>query len=481
MIRRWSSMPSTGLSVAMLLGGMGTAGCVSSASTSDMHRVRDLSGVEAIPAAARGDVDPVADEDARQILRKPLDANAAVRVALLNNRELRATLREMGIARGRLIESGLLPNPTVEAEFLPERNTALELRVEYDISGAILAPLKARAARPEVEAERYRAAAQVVDLGYHVRVAFYGFQAAEQRLGIARRMLDGFAAARDASRAMFEAGNVTALDLASEEAAYERARITVAELELDGATKREEVQRLLGTHGTDTDWSVSTPLAPAPEQPALPDGPETRALRASLELAEARERLEALARTAGIAKTEGWLPDITVDAHGLQGDPESPSGSPSQDNWRLGAGLSVEVPLFDRHQGKLVSLRAEFDALMERYYGMAIELRSATRDAANRVSSAHARARQYQEIIVPAQDRVTTQTVLQYNAMQVGIFQLLAARREALDVQFAYVDTLCEYWSAVAEFDALLAGKRVAARSSAATAMRPGPASSGGH
>jgi outer membrane protein TolC len=111
---------------------------------------------------------------------------------------------------------------------------------------------------------------------------------------------------------------------------------------------------------------------------------------------------------------------------------------------------------------------------MERYYGMAVDLRSAAREARNRVVSAHARARQYQAVIVPGQARVTQQTLLQYNAMQVGIYHLLQARREELDAQLAYVETLREYWSATAELTAILAGQRVEAAQRGAGSMSSG-------
>src|SRR5690606_21673302 len=103
----------------------------------------------------------------------------------------------------------------------------------------------------------------------------------------------------------------------------------------------------------------------------------------------------------------------------------------------------------------------EFDALMERYYGTAVDLRSSAREARSRVLSAHARAVQYQDVIVPAQSRVTEQTMLQYNAMQLGIFHVIEARREELDVKLAHVETLREYWTAAAELEALLAGRLV--------------------
>ena len=194
-------------------------------------------------AVADVEVDPVASEEAHRMLGEPLTADAAVRVALLNNRELRATLRELGVARGRLMQAGVLPNPTVEVELQPERNSRFELRVEYDLTSAILAPRRARAAAPELTAARFHAAGAVVALGYHVRVAFYRVQASEQQLALAQRMLDTHAAGRDAARAMYAAGNVPELNVASMEVAYERARITVAELELAVATAREALHR----------------------------------------------------------------------------------------------------------------------------------------------------------------------------------------------------------------------------------------------
>lgn len=458
-----------------------TAGCASSSINGDVRRVRDLSRMDRLPRVAGADVDPVAAADARRLLSKPLDADTAVRVALLNNRELRAALREMGIARGRLIQAGLLPNPVVEAELLPERNTPLELRVEYDLTGALLAPSRASAEEPELEAARYRAAGAVLELGYKVRVAFYALQSAEQRLAISQKVLDGYAAARDTARALLQAGNVPELEAVTQEADYERARIRVAELELEAATQRERVQRLLGTHGTDASWKVRGELPAAPKEPSIPRDLETRALRASLGLAETRHRLEGLSRRAGFSRTSGWLPDVSVDVHALVGETDEDAGAPRERDVRFGAGVSIGLPLFDRHQGTTLSLESEFDAEMERFYGMAIDVRSAAREARARVASAHARARQYEDVIVPAEKRVTEHTLLQYNAMQLGIFELLAARRAELDGRLAEVETRREYWSAVAELEALLAGKRVDAAPRATTTSGGAAEPKGGH
>jgi outer membrane protein TolC len=415
--------------------------------------------------------------DARALLAQPLTADAAVRIALLNNRELRATLREVGIARGHLIQAGLLPNPELEVEVTPRQasadHTRIELSVEYDLTSAILAPLRERAAEADHEAARYRAAGAALDLGYSVRAAFYAVQASQQRLAIANQGLDTFAAGRDAARALFEAGNVPELDAATQEAVYEGARITVAQVELELIERRERLQRLLGLSGSDPTWRTQAELPGVDEELEVPPRAETRALAASVELAEMRSRLEATAGRAGLSRTQGVLPDVSI---GVRGEREDNA-------WQVGAGLRLTLPIFDRKQGSTMAAEAELDGLLERYHGLAVDVRSALREARSRLVSAHLRARHYGRVVVPARRRVVEQTLLQYNAMQIGIFQLLQARRDHLDAELAAVEARREYWTAKAAFEVLLAGRRVQVMGLAAPAALSGGAGNdeGGH
>ena len=87
--------------------------------------------------------------------------------------------------------------------------------------------------------------------------------------------------------------------------------------------------------------------------------------------------------------------------------------------------------------------------------------------------AAHARARHQERVVVPARKRVLEQALLQYNAMQVGIFQLLDAQRAQLDAELAAVEALREYWTAKAAFDALLAGRLVESGGAEAPAAMP--------
>src|SRR5690606_154776 len=124
---------------------VGASGCVSSSIHSDVSAVRKLSGMPQLSGVPEGYVEPGDAPEVKTLLEKPLDADAAVRLARVNNRELRARLRELGVARGRVMQAGLIANPVAEAEWLPERDSNLELRVEYEIISLLMAPLRKRA------------------------------------------------------------------------------------------------------------------------------------------------------------------------------------------------------------------------------------------------------------------------------------------------------------------------------------------------
>jgi outer membrane protein, heavy metal efflux system len=439
--------------------------------SSQVASVGSLSRVGPLPPIREGDVDPSTASAALKELQRPLDADAAVRIALINNRELRAQLRELGISTSQVLTAGLVANPTIEFELLPERDSRYELRAEYDLASLIVAPMRHGAAMADLEAARLRAAGAVVQLGYDVRERFYALQAAVQRQELAQRSLDALAAARAAAQALLEAGNIRQLDAASQIAAHERARVTVARMELEVAERREEVQRVLGLHGEQTDWRIARELPRAPESVEVGPDLEQQAFEANLDLRAARKQLDGLAKQSGVIRTRAWLPELAADVHALRvrGEPDA------ADAWRWGAGVAVQLPLFDRRQGELRGIEAQFDAALERYQGLAVDLRSAARDARNRWVSAQARAHQFETVIVPAQRAVLEQTLLQYNAMQIGVFQLLEARRDVLDVELEYVDTLRDYWTAAAEMQALRQGRVVR---SELPARRASPASS---
>ena len=444
-----------GLAAAASLGS--ASGCAQSLS-SQVSAVAQLAQTRGLPSLREGEVDGRTGPAVQKLLEQPLRADAAGRIALLNNAELRAQLRELGVPASQVVTAGLIANPTFELELLPERDSHYELRAEYDLTSLILAPLRRRAAQDELEAARLSTAAAVVEVGYQARARFYALQAAAQQHRLAQQSLEGLAAARDAAQALLDAGNVRPLEAAAQIAAFERASADVTKYGLALAERREELQRFMGLAENQSAWTIVEALTAAPAEPPRGDDIEAQALATNLDLRALKKRSDGLAKQSTVVRTQAWLPELDADVHALRVDS---GGGDARGLWRWGAGVSLQVPLFDRKQGRLSGLDAQQGATLERVHGLSASLRSIARDARNRLVSAHARAHQYETTVLPAQRAVMQQTMLQYNAMQLGVFPLLAARRELLNTELTYVESLRDYWLARAELDALTRGRAV--------------------
>jgi hypothetical protein len=87
----------------------------------------------------------------RALIRRPLSADAAVQIALLNNRGLQAAYNDLGLAEAAMVEASLPPNPAFS---LSRVSTPIELEIERAIVVNILA-LATLPARSDVALDRF--------------------------------------------------------------------------------------------------------------------------------------------------------------------------------------------------------------------------------------------------------------------------------------------------------------------------------------
>src|SRR5260370_39618193 len=108
----------------------------------------------------------------RQLLARNLSADAAVQVALLNNKGLQAAYNELALAETDLIEQSLPPNPTFSVSRI-SGNGASE--IEQQVGGDILAPatlpFRSEIARERFRQSQLRAALEALRLAAQARRA----------------------------------------------------------------------------------------------------------------------------------------------------------------------------------------------------------------------------------------------------------------------------------------------------------------------
>ena len=140
----------------------------------------------------------------------------------------------------------------------------------------------------------------------------------------------------------------------------------------------------------------------------------------------------------------------------------------SDEPWGVGPSVSVPIPIFDQGQARVARGTAELRRAQHEYYALAVRVRATARALVERVRGTGERARYFRDLVLPLQERIVTEAQLQYNAMQIGIFELLRDRKEQIEAGAEYIELLREYWIARADLLHLLSGRLPAAEASRA-------------
>jgi outer membrane protein TolC len=383
------------------------------------------------------------------LLGKPLDADAAVRVALLASPRVRAALDDLGIAGGDLA-AALAPGPAHVDVQLRRGGGASELEIDaiQPVLQLITGWRARAAARAELVAARVNATAIALRLAARVEIAFHDLLAAQQELELRRTAFDAADAAALVRERMHAAGNTTDLALARDRDAREQARIDLARAEAEVGQKREQLNALLGLSGDRTKWTATGELpAPPDAAPAL-DDLEPAAVTASLELAAGRAHASAAESRLGDERVRAVLPDLGVGVSAIDRDRV----------WEWGPAVRIGLPIFDWRSGPRARAAAELARADHELEAEAVELRARARAARIAALEAYQEAHHLHEVVLPLRQQVVDQTLLHYNAMDADPFQLIVARRELVEAGHEYLDALRRYANAMSEIAALRRG-----------------------
>ena len=290
--------------------------------------------------------DRAAADAVSAVLNDDLTSDAAVQIALLNNRDLQAVFEQMGVAQADLIAAGLLKNPVFDADIrfsTAGGGTGVEMTVLQDFLDVLWIPLKRRVAAAALESAKLRAAEAAVSLAGEVREGYIQLQASQQLLALRRQVVAANSVARELAVRLHNAGNITELDLASEQAAFEQSKLDASDAEQRVVEHRERLNALMGVSSPAAQrWSVAQGLPEVVDDELKYDQIERGALERSLTLAQARQDLirqgERLGLTTSAAAT---LADASIGA-GAERDVGG--------GWGVGPAMSIPIPLFNMGQ-----------------------------------------------------------------------------------------------------------------------------------
>ena len=117
-----------------------------------------------------GKRDQWAQQATRTLLREKLSAEAALQIALLNNRRLQARFEELGIAQADLVEAGLLENPVLSAGALfKDAGTEIDLDIVQNFLGVFTLSARKKIGRAAAEQVTLEVSRDVLDFASEVQ------------------------------------------------------------------------------------------------------------------------------------------------------------------------------------------------------------------------------------------------------------------------------------------------------------------------
>ena len=397
--------------------------------------------------------DAQAQAQVRELLHGALTADSAVEVALLRNQGLLATYEELGIAQADLVQAGLLRNPSLGASVrFPSGGgpVATDFSIAQDFLDLFTLSLRKRVAAAQLDATKARVGSAVFELTAQVRTAIVTLQAAQAAIALRRLGLEAQAAAAELRRRQQAAGNIGELDAIEEEAFYQQGKLELARGEAQVAEQRERVNRLLGLWGEESaSWKVDDTMPALPEQDPPLEQVEALAVARRLDLAAARSEAHALEEVASLAGVTRLLPALQLGVS-TERDPEGTRVTGPQ--------LSVELPIFDQGQARVGRIEAQLRQAQAREAELAVNVRSEVRMLRSRLISARAVAGHFRTVLLPLRERIVKESQLRYDAMLLGVFQLLTARRAEIDTWRDSLEAVRDYWTTRAELERAAGG-----------------------
>ncbi|MCP4738011.1 MAG: TolC family protein [Bosea sp.] len=418
-----------------------------------------------------------------QLLRKPLTADSAVQVALLNNRGLQAAFNELGIAEAQMVAASLPPNPRFGISKLSGR---FEVEVERQIVGSLLAlitlPARAEIAGDRFKTAQLRAVEAVLRLAADARRQYYRAVAANAQVAFYQEAKASADAASELFKRLGESGGVNKIDQAREFAFEAELTVQLAQARQQQSQERERLIRQLGLWGGDLKFRVGS-LPPLPRLQSV-KAIEAEALRKRVDIQIARAELDTLAKSLGLANATRFVNDIdllgrrTYDrgrSIGADGDVER------EVRRSRTLELEIDIPIYDFGQSKVALAEQTYMQAANKLAEKAVNARSEAREAYTTYRANYDITRQYQNNVLPLRKIIQDQSLLQYSGMLNDVTDLITDARNRILSNVAAINARRDFWIAHTDFKHALIGGGSGGGGSATVAAAGGDAGGGGH
>ncbi len=445
------------LALLVLTTALALSGCAAFSPDSGMGVVADATGEslgKQVAFVRTADDAEQAHATVRQLLARSLSADAAVQVALLNNKGLQAAYNELALAETDLIEQSLPPNPTFSISRISGNGASeIERQVVGDILALATLPFRSEIARERFRQAQLRAALETLRLAAEVRRAYFRTIATNEIVGLLTDAKSTAESTAQLAKKLGETGALNKLDQAREQVFYAETTAELATARQAATSARERLTRLMGLWDQDLGFRLPDKLPSLPPHPKALPTIEADAVGHRIDLQIARMELSALAKSLDLTQATRFV--TLLDVAGISRRTHDPDSAPFRER---GFDVQFQIPVFDGGEVRVRQAAETYNLAFNRLTEKAINVRSEARDAYRVYRSTYDIADHYQREILPLRGIISDEMQLRFSSMQVDVFALLTEARQRIASLRAAIDAKREFFLAQSELQTAVNG-----------------------
>ena len=375
-------------------------------------------------------------------LSNGLSPDEAAIIAVLANPELRVVRDEEDIASAQLMEAGLLPNPQLSASLeVPTGGdtkgtiNAYGLQLDWDINALLTRNARVSGAKARQGAVNLSIAWKEWQVAEAARLHWVRAFWFEKKVELLKKSVTGFKKNLEITQKAVKIGSKTGMALAAAKTSYERARVALSTAKEHYEQERLALNRIMGL----------SPSRLLPIQDiSIPQTwlkPDVKRLLKNLE----ERRLDLAALRLGYKSQEE-----AVRAAILSQFPRIGIGIiHARDTGNVvttGPALTLEIPLFNRHQGEIALARATRKKLFDEYISRLYHARAKIVALSKQIHATESRIRELQKSIKTQQALVD----LYRKALKTGNAEVLTFYQTEIELS-SLKQALLDQWRDLSE------------------------------
>ena len=393
-------------------------------------------------------------ESADSMLASVVGQKEAVQLAMVNSHSFQALLAQGWADASGAAQAGRIPNPIFQFERI-RVGDELELGrlLSFGLLDLLTLPQRKAIADQRLQQAHLQLASNVIDRVTQVRQSWVRAVAAQQSLQYARQVYENAEVSAELARRMEAAGNFNRITRARQQTFYADAASRLAIAQQQVTSTREELIRLLGLDESQAaKLRLPERLPDLPKEPRQPEEVSKVASRQRLDVRLAQAGFDAAAASQGLTTITSFS-DIEL---GIRRD--TVFGHDSRSNPR-GYEIDVQLPIFDWGGMTRASANAQTLAAAHRLEATVRAAGSHLRNSYSVYRTAYDLVRHYRTEVIPLRKLISDENQLRYNAMLIGVFELLADARDQVSAVIAAINAEQQFWLADASLQASIVGR----------------------